>query len=169
MPLTPFHLGPALLLGLIFLRFLDFPTFLVANVIVDVEPILVILLNPVDYPLHGFLHTFLGGTILAFPLAWVMNKIRGFLSPLLVFFKIEQESSFKKALLASLSGIYIHILLDSRMHLDIRPFYPFGFNPFLNRSMLVGLELHMLCVWAFIAGVVIYGIKILLLFLKGRK
>lgn len=48
MPLTPFHLGPALLLGLIFLRYVDFPTFLVANVIVDIEPMFIMLFN-LDY------------------------------------------------------------------------------------------------------------------------
>ena len=37
MPFTPYHFGPGLFLGLIFLGFIDFPTFLVANIIVDVE------------------------------------------------------------------------------------------------------------------------------------
>ncbi|MCK4239253.1 MAG: hydrolase, partial [Candidatus Lokiarchaeota archaeon] len=75
MPLTPFHLGPGLLIGLILLNFIDFPTFLIASVIVDVEPFIVILFD-LDYPLHGFCHSFLGGTIIAFLLAAVMSKIR---------------------------------------------------------------------------------------------
>jgi len=37
MPFTLYHLGPALLLGLLFRRRLDLPTFLVANVVVDLE------------------------------------------------------------------------------------------------------------------------------------
>ena len=40
MPLTPFHLGPGLLFGLLLFRYIDFPTSLIASVIVDVEPIL---------------------------------------------------------------------------------------------------------------------------------
>ncbi len=93
MPFTPYHLGPALFLGLIFLSFIDFPTFLVASVIVDVEPFLVLILN-LNYPLHGFFHSFLGGTLVAVPLALMMNRIRGRLSPLLSAFRLEQKISF---------------------------------------------------------------------------
>jgi len=45
MPFTPYHLGPGLFVGLLFLGFIDFPTFLVASVIVDMEPFLVLTLN----------------------------------------------------------------------------------------------------------------------------
>ena len=168
MPLTPFHLGPGLLIGLLLLSFIDFPTFLVANVIVDVEPILVLFFD-LDYPLHGFFHSFLGGTLVAFLLAAVMSKVRDSLSPLLSFFKLEQKSSFKNILLASLSGIYIHILLDSRMHRDIQPFYPWDFNPFLSSSALPGLWVHLLCVWCFMGAAVIYVIRVLLVWRRVRK
>jgi membrane-bound metal-dependent hydrolase YbcI (DUF457 family) len=165
MPLTPFHLGPALFLGLVFFSFLDFPTFLLANVIVDVEPLLVFLLD-LDYPLHGFFHSFLGGTLAALLLAFIMMKIRGAFSGWLRFFKLEQEYSLKSILAASLSGVYIHILLDSRMHTDIKPFYPSDLNPFLSRGILVGFEVHTICIWTAILGIIVYGIK---LFLTIRK
>jgi len=45
MPFTPFHLGPALTIGLPLRRFIHAPTFIVANVIVDVEPFLVMVLG----------------------------------------------------------------------------------------------------------------------------
>lgn len=157
MPLTPFHLGPALLLGLVFFGWLDFPTFLVANVIVDIEPILVILLS-LDYPLHGFLHSFLGGTGVAVLLAWAMMGVRGRFSPLLRFFRLEQESSLKGIPLAALSGVYIHILLDSRMYGDIRPFYPLDVNPFL--SLGSGWEIYSLCFWCFIGGMALYAARL---------
>ncbi len=165
MPLTPFHLGPGLLIGLLLLSYIDFTTFLVASVIVDVEPIVVIIFD-LDYPLHGFFHSFLGGTIVAFLLAAVMSKIRESLSLLLSFFRLEQKLTFKKILLASLTGIYIHILLDSRMHRDIRPFYPLDFNPFLGSSTLDGWDVHMLCVWCFMGAAAIYVFR---LFLTWRK
>ena len=84
MPFTPYHLGPGLFVGLLFLSFIDFPTFLIASVIVDVEPFLVLTLN-LNYPLHGFFHSFLGGTLVALPLALMMHQIRDKLSPLLFF------------------------------------------------------------------------------------
>lgn len=63
MPFTPFHFGPGLLIGLVF-SFIDFPTFLIASLIVDIEPFLVLFFN-FNYSLHGFFHSFLGGTIIA--------------------------------------------------------------------------------------------------------
>jgi len=168
MPLTPFHLGPGLLIGLLLLSYIDFATFLVASVIIDVEPIIVLIFD-LDYPLHGFFHSFLGGTIVAFLLAAVMSKARESLSPLLLSFKLEQKSTFKNILLASLTGIYIHILLDSRMHRDIRPFYPLDFNPFLSSSTLPELLVYMLCVWCFIGAAVIYIIRRFLIWRKVTK
>ena len=57
MPFTMFHLGPALAIGLP-LRNVHVPTFIVANVILDVEPLLVIFFG-LNYPLHGYMHTLL--------------------------------------------------------------------------------------------------------------
>jgi len=165
MPLTPFHLGPGLLVGLILICYIDFPTFLVANVIVDVEPVIVLLFN-LNYPHHGFFHSFIGGTVVAILLSVVMNKIRYFFSPLLSFFKLEEKSSFRNILLASFLGIYIHILLDSGMLLDITPFYPLAFNPFLRGSASAALGIYMLCIWCFIGAAVFYAIK---LFVPWRK
>jgi membrane-bound metal-dependent hydrolase YbcI (DUF457 family) len=158
MPLTPFHLGPGLLVGLLFLRYLDFPTFLVASVILDVEPAFVLLFH-LDAPLHGFFHSFLGGTVVALLLTAVMSRTRAVLSPLLSFFKIKQELSFPRILVASLSGIYLHILLDSVMHRDIRPFFPLDVNPFLGRGTLLGLNVTMICIWCFLGGLLVYAIK----------
>lgn len=158
MPLTPFHWGPGLLIGLVLISYIDFPTFLVASVIVDIEPILVLIFN-LEYPLHGFFHSFVGGTIVAILLDVVMSKIRASLSPLLSFFKLEEKSSFRNILLASLSGIYIHILLDSRMHMDIKPFYPLDFNPFLSGNMSAVWGIYMLCIWCFIGAAIFYVIK----------
>jgi len=159
MPFTPFHLGPGLLFGLLLLSYVDFPTFLVASVIVDIEPFLVLTLN-LDYPVHGFLHSFLGGTLLAFILAAAMSKVRSALSPLMSFFKLDQKLLFKTILSASLFGVYLHILLDSPLYSDMRPFYPFDFNPFLSNSMFIGFEIYTLCTLSFIGGTVIYATRL---------
>ncbi len=167
MPFTPFHLGPGLFLGLLLLRFIDFPTFLIANVIVDVEPFLVLMFD-LDYPLHGFFHSFLGGTVVALFLALVMNRIRETVSPLLTLFRLEQRSSLKSILYASMSGVYLHILLDARMHWDIRPLYPLEANPFLIQTALPGLWESMFCVWCFFGAAIVYVIKLFLIWRKKR-
>jgi hypothetical protein len=167
MPLTPFHLGPGLLFGLMFLSFLDFPTFLVANVIVDIEPFLILIFQ-LPYPLHGFFHSFLGGTLVAIPLSFAMHKIRNKITPLLSFFKIEQQVSFKKILAAALSGIYLHILFDSVSYLDIQPFFPSAYNPFLSTGLLAGLAPLTFCMWSFLGALIVYGIKLLLLWRNNK-
>ena len=167
MPFTPYHLGPGLFVGLLLLSFIDFPTFLIASVIVDVEPFLVLTLN-LNYPLHGFFHSLLGGTLLALPLALVMYHIREKLSPLLSFFKLEQKVSFKSVLAAALSGIYIHILLDSRGYTDIQPFYPSNYNPLLTTGIFAGLDSYIYCIWSFYGAAIIYVIRLVLIWRKSR-
>jgi len=162
MPFTPYHFDPALFIGLLFLGFIDFPTFLIASVIVDMEPFLVLFFN-LDYPLHGFFHSLLGGTLVAIPLAIVMLKIRDKLSPLMSYFKLEQKISFKSILLASLLGIYIHILLDSRIYTDIQPFYPSSYNPLLTTGILAGFDSYVICIWSFFGAVIIYIIRLFLI------
>ena len=167
MPFTLYHLGPALLFGLLFLSVIDFPTFLVANVIVDIEPFLVLTLN-LSYPLHGFFHSFLGGTLVAVLLALVTHRIRGRLSPLLSFFKLEQKISFMRILVAVFAGIYIHILLDSRIYTDIQPFYPSTYNPLLTAGVLAGLDAYIFCIWSFFAALIVYIIRLFLIWRKPR-
>ena len=167
MPFTPYHFGPALFLGLLLLSFIDFPTFLIASVIVDIEPFLVLALN-LDYPLHGFFHSLLGGTLVAIPLTLIMHKIRDKISQVLSFFRLEQEISFKRILVASLSGIYIHILLDSRIYTDIQPFCPSTYNPLLTTGILAGLDSYIFCIWAFFGAVIIYIIRLVLIWRKSR-
>ncbi|MCK4491554.1 MAG: hypothetical protein KAU03_02950, partial [Candidatus Altiarchaeales archaeon] len=128
MPFTPFHLGPALLIGLIMLPILDLPTFLVASVIVDIEPVAVLFLK-LDAPLHGVVHTFLAGTLLAFILALIMFFLREKIKTVMRIVKLEQSPSFNKILLTSLAGVYVHILLDSFIYTDIKPFYLLTLNP----------------------------------------
>ncbi len=166
MPFTPYHLGPALLFGLLFLSFIDFPTFLVANIIVDVEPFLVLTLN-LNYPLHGFFHSFLGGTLVAVLLALMMHQIRDKLSPLLSFFKLEQKISFMRILVAAFSGIYIHTLLDSRLYTDIQPFYPSTYNPLLTTGVLAGLDAYIFCIWSFFGAIIVYIVRLLLIWRKS--
>jgi len=166
MPFTPYHFGPGLLIGLIFLSLIDFPTILIASIIVDTEPFLVLIFN-LDYPLHGFFHSFLGGTIVALILTVIMIKVRKYFTPVMSFFKIKQKISFIRILLASLIGIYVHILLDSPIYTDIRPFLPFDFNPFYRTpSLPSSTELSIICIWCFIAGLIIYVIRLIIFRIK---
>ncbi|TET72282.1 hypothetical protein E3J39_02725 [Candidatus Bathyarchaeota archaeon] len=157
MPFTPLHLGPALFFGMVLLRYIDLPTFLVANVIVDIEPLVILTFglhrtSSLGLPLHGLLHTFLGGTFVALLLALVMRRMRGYLEPLMRLVGLEQVSSPRSVYAAALSGVYLHILLDSLLYVDIRPFYPFSYNPFLG-GMAAAFGVWWFCIVTGLIGV----------------
>jgi len=159
LPFTPFHLGPGLLFGLLLFNYLDLPTFLVASVIIDIEPLLALSLN-LNYPLHGYLHTFMGGTIIAFLLAFAMSRVRGALAPLLSLFKFEPKTSFKGIVLASLFGIHFHILLDSPLYSDIKPFYPLESNPLRSLDIPASFWIHAFCILSFTAAGIVYAARL---------
>ncbi len=168
MPFTPFHFGPGFLISLMFLSFIDIPTFLIASVIIDIEPFLVLVFH-LNYPLHGFFHSFLGGFIVATLLAMVMSKIRKYFTPMITFFKIEQSISFKKILFSSISAIFLHILLDAPIYLDIQPFFPFEFNPFYQSTVMPGLIIYLICAWCFVGAILVYAVRLLQHKTKTRK
>ena len=63
MPFTPYHFGAHACASLPFRHQLDVPVFIAANVVIDLEPLLVLGLH-LDYPVHGYAHTLLfGGAI----------------------------------------------------------------------------------------------------------
>jgi len=126
--LTPFHLGPASAFGLLFNRFMNLTAFVIASVIVDIEPLVVLLFN-LDYPLHGFFHSFLGGGVVAVAISLAIMAQSHKVRKLTGFFRIRQNFSKKAIWAASFSGVYLHILFDAPLYADIKPFCPSDFNP----------------------------------------
>lgn len=150
MPFTPFHFGPALLFATLF-GYLDFLTFMIANVIVDFEPLLVLILGldlHYGYPLHGFFHIFIGGSLVALALTEVMAK----------FYKhLGRGTDIKKLRITALSGVWLHIVLDSFLYMDIKPFFPLSWNPFYG--LLSAFEVYGFCIGAFLLGVPLYLLR----------
>ena len=101
MPITPLHLGPALLIGLLLINHISFPAFIVGNVIIDFEQLIIISLN-LNYPIHGFIHSFLGGIVISLPITVVMSYLRKDTIALMSFLKLEQETTIWKIFLGSL-------------------------------------------------------------------
>ncbi|AHF80658.1 metal-dependent hydrolase [Thermococcus paralvinellae] len=150
MPFTPFHFGSALLFATLF-GYLDFLTFMIANVIIDFEPFLVLSFDldlRYGYPLHGFFHTFIGGSLVALALAEVMAK----------FYKhLGKEINIKKLRITALSGVWLHIVLDSFIYTDIKPFFPLSWNPFYG--VFSASEVYGFCIGAFLLGVPLYLLR----------
>ncbi len=157
MPFTPFHWGPSSWIGLLLFKIFDFPTLLIASVIVDIEPFCVLFLN-LNYPLHGFFHSFLGGSILAVLAAIILYLVKGKIKKIMAIFKIPQDSSFKKILWTSFFGVYFHLLLDSFLYKEMNPFYPFENNPFWG--LFSSQQIYLFCGLSFLVGILFYLIKL---------
>jgi membrane-bound metal-dependent hydrolase YbcI (DUF457 family) len=158
MPFTPFHFGPALFIGLLLFSLFDLPTLMVSSVVVDLEPFFVLRLR-LNYPLHGFFHSYLGGTILALVVAVAMFILRDFTESIMRVFKLQQKSSFKKILVTSLLGVYSHIFLDSFLYEEMKPFYPLEFNPFPSVLYAPYTVIYGFCSVSFIFGLVLYAYR----------
>jgi len=154
-PFTPFHLGPALGLGLPLRRYVHAPTFLVANVIVDVEPFLVLFFG-LGYPLHGYLHTFFLAFFLGVVLGCVTFLLERFLRPLYGLFLLEpgDRLGLRSFVFAGAFGTVLHVLLDSPLYGDISPFFPLTVNPMYHPA--VTLKVYGLCVLMGVLGIAYY-------------
>lgn len=155
MPFTPLHLGPAVLIGFILLRYLELPTFIVASVLVDLEPLMILVLG-LPGPLHGFFHSLLGASVAAAMLAGVMLSVRGSLEPVYMFLRLEGDGRHRRFLVAALLGTWSHVLLDAPLYGDLRPFYPFGGNPFLGVDQYLGLGVYNFCVLSGVIGLALF-------------
>lgn len=155
MPFTLFHLGPGLGLGLPLRKYLHAPTFILANIIVDIEPFLVIFYG-LRYPSHGYLHTFLLAIPMGLAFGYVMFLLERFLHPLYKIFLLETAKSLKlkSFVVAGMLGTGLHVILDTPLYSDIKPFYPITVNPIC--SLATTLEIYSLCVWIGSFGIIYY-------------
>jgi len=144
MPFTPFHFGPGAAIKAVVPASFSLGIFCFAQVVMDLESGYHLLLG--DYPVHRFLHTYLGATLVA-PVCAIGGKysceylLRGIQTWGL---RLGTEISWPAAFLSAFLGTESHVLLDSIMHSDVVPFSPWSHaNPFLH---VIGLgTLHLLC------------------------
>lgn len=166
MPFTPYHFGPGLLLGVVLLPFVDLSTIIIASVILDLEPLTVLMLQ-LPLPFHGFFHTYLGATIIACVLSLTIYPFRGYLNKLVSIFGLHQESSFRQIFPASIIGTCSHVFLDSFLYAEMNPFFPLIGNPFLGLFQLVFV--YNICIFFGILGIGVYLLRIIYNQYKPRQ
>jgi len=144
------------------LQVFDLPLLLVSSVIPDVEPLYALTFQP-SLPLHGFFHSYLGASILGVLVAVVLYPLRDLPNRIMASLRLPREvSSFKKALLTSLFGVYSHIFLDSFLYDEMMPFYPLEANPFLSvASVYIRYGIvYGFCSLSFLLGFALYIYRI---------
>ena len=131
------------------------PTFILGNVVLDVEGFLVMVFG-LNYPLHGYLHTLLLATAVGLMLGFVMFKLEAPFQPF--YRKIQLETSrplkLKSFLLAGVFGTVLHVMFDAFLYPEMLPFFPLTINPLLN--FMSSLEVYLLCFWLGIFGIAYY-------------
>jgi len=159
MPFTPLHMGPGMLLKALLQGSFSLMVFGWTQIVMDLQPLYVMLSNTTRFELHGFSHTYLGATLLALVSA-VSGKYLSELALKLLTLSTVNRSihiGWRIAFFSAVLGTYSHVVLDSIMHADIQPYFPFATgNHLLNLVDMT--QLHEFCFYSGIAGGVIYCI-----------
>ena len=129
MPFTPFHLEPALAVKAAAPRYFSFLTFGLTQVVIDSEAAFYILTS--GWPVHRLLHTYLGATLVAVITVVLVERAIRLWNRLAAtdrgrILRIEPRIPLVAAVSGALTGGYSHVLLDSIMHSDVRPFAPWS-------------------------------------------
>jgi len=157
MPFTPLHIGPSTWLALRFEQKIDLPVFVLANFVLDLEPLLIGLYWPYLWA-HGYYHNFLIGSLIAFIWAIIAYFGRGVLQSLMQLLHLPYVTNFRKILVSAILGIWFHILLDAPLDADMHPFFPIKNNPFFGLYSLS--TARWLCTLCFIPALLLYISKV---------
>ena len=153
MPFTPLHFGPSACVTLPLQKYIDLPVFVLVSVVIDLEPLAVMVFG-LNYPFHGYCHTFLIGSFVGVAWAIVAYTGRDILRKTMNFFRLEYKTTFRKAVFSGVLGAWFHVLLDAPIYSDIRPFYPFTANPLygiISRSAMCNI-----CLISFVPATILY-------------
>ncbi|MEP1385048.1 MAG: metal-dependent hydrolase [Paraglaciecola sp.] len=155
MPFTPIHMGPGILIKSLLRGSFSLMVFGWTQIVMDIQPLIVLLSG--EGHLHGFSHTYIGATIIAI-LAGISGKyLSEFGLMVLRISKYENPISIAwwVVFLSAFIGSFSHVLLDSVMHLDVEPFYPFTLdNAFLG--VISVPVLHKVCLYSGLIGAAIF-------------
>ena len=153
MPFTPYHFGPSGFVGLLLRRWIDVPTFILANVAVDVE-VLVINLCNLSWPYHRYCHTLLIGTAVGI----ACGAICYFFKPLFQWAMrtawISYKTGLLKMLISGILGVWFHVLIDGIYHYDVKMLWPIKKNPLWN--IITKDQVELICLLCFIPLAIIY-------------
>ena len=165
MPYPPYHLGPSTFLGLVFRKRLDVPVFVLANVAVDVE-VLVVNAMGIGWPVHRYAHTLLGGAVVGIVWALMAYPLRGVFEWVMKMLQLPYRVSLWKMIFSGILGAWVHVVFDAFYHWDVKIFWPSKVMPLyrlLNKS-----QVNLICIGFWAAAVVLYVI-ILVVKARGRR
>jgi len=157
MPFTPYHFGPSGFLGLVFGKWIDLPVFVLANVIVDIEVLMVGFLG-LGWPAHRYCHTLLIGAVVGALWGIAAYPLRHFFKRIMRVFYIPYRTSLRKMIVSGILGVWLHVLIDGIYHFDVKIFWP-GKKMWLWKMIqgnITKQQIETVCMLFFIAAFVVY-------------
>lgn len=168
MPITPFHIVAGFAVKSIFKKYFSWSIFTLTNIIIDIEVIYYII--SLGEAHHKFFHTLIGSSIIALfcaivgiPLCeraikfWNNNLQDEKSFEKLRWLKTSPNISIVSSFIGAFIGAYSHILFDSFMHFDVKPFEPFLSKSFVD---IISIEfLHLFLVGLFVFGIIVFFYK----------
>ena len=166
MPFTPYHFGPSGFVGLVFRKWIDIPVFVLANVIIDIEVLLILVLR-LGWPYHRYCHTLLIGAAVGALWGMAAYPLRGLFKKIMHTLRLPYETSFWRMAVSGMLGACLHVLIDGVYHHDARVFWP---NTTISlwkivRGLMTREQGRIICLAILVAAVV----YVLVLFRSGRN
>lgn len=155
MPFTPYHFGLSGFIGLGLRKYIDVPVFVLANIIVDIEVVVVNLLG-VGWPVHRYVHTLLIGAVAGAIWGLAAYLLRNLFKKMMHILRIAYDTSFRKMVASGVLGVWLHVTLDAIYHRDVRIFWPSRANPLWR--LLTHQQIRVICVVCAFAALILYVI-----------
>jgi membrane-bound metal-dependent hydrolase YbcI (DUF457 family) len=128
-------------------------------VLVDVE-VLIIHIFGLGYPTHRYCHTLLIGSVLGLFWGASAYPLRHLFKRLMQLLRIPYQTGLRKMLVSGVLGVWLHVLIDSIYHWDIRVFWPSRARPLHN--LLSRQQVKSVCLALFAAAIIVYVIALVL-------
>lgn len=139
MPFTSYHIGVALLVGYFLHRRVNLAALILSSVFVDIEPLIVFIIGD-GYRLHGYAHTIFASIIFGVLIGYILYLLRKYLYNILTTLALTGNSSGSRTyILGGVIGWLLHVLMDSPLYSDIRPFEPIPINPLFVPHHIEGI------------------------------
>ena len=155
MPFTPIHMGPGIFIKAILQGSFSLMVFGWAQIVMDIQPLIVMISG--EGHLHGFTHTYTGAILIAIFAALTGKYLSELGLKVLMISKRYNPIviTWRVVFLSAFIGSFSHVMLDSIMHSDVEPFFPFLLdNQFLG---LISVPLlHKICLYSGLIGAAIY-------------
>jgi hypothetical protein len=166
MPFTPYHFGPSGFFGLVFRKWIDLPVFIFANVIVDIE-VLVVMLSGLGWPNHRYCHTLLGGAVIGALWGIAAYPMRDLFKKMMTILYIPYKTSLVKMVISGILGVWLHVFIDGLYHFDVQIFWPFKTTWMrqILHDYITENQIEVICIFFLIAAFIFY----ILAFIVFRK